>query len=173
MQFTPEYFMKLALEQAQKAALLDEVPIGAVIVQEKDLETGLTLSEPQIMAQTHNNRETNLNPTGHAELLAINEAAQKLGRWRLKGCTLYVTLEPCLMCAGAIILSRLDRVVYGALDPKAGAVTSLYKTLSDVRLNHRPELVQGVCEKECSFILKEFFAKKRTQELKGTRYLFR
>lgn len=161
MQFTPEYFMNLALELAKKAAKLDEVPIGAIIVQEKDLETGLTLPEPQIIAKSHNNRETNLNPTGHAELLAINEAAQKLGRWRLKGCTLYVTLEPCLMCAGAIILSRLDKVVYGAPDPKSGAVASLYQTLSDMRLNHRPELVKGVCEKECSTILKDFFAYKR------------
>lgn len=162
MQFTPEYFMKLALDQAKIAADLDEVPIGAIIVQERDLETGLTLPEPQVISATHNNRETKLNPTGHAELLAINDAAEKLGRWRLKGCTLYVTLEPCLMCAGAIILSRLDKVVYGTHDPKAGAVASLYQTLSDMRLNHRPELVKGVCEKECSATLKEFFSKKRS-----------
>jgi tRNA(adenine34) deaminase len=165
MEISPEYFMNLALEQAKQGLALDEVPIGAVIVQEKDLETGLKLPEPLIISQAHNNRETTFNPTGHAELLAINLAAQKLGRWRLKGCTLYVTLEPCLMCSGAIILSRLDRVIYGASDLKSGAVTSLYQTLSDSRLNHRPELVKGVCEKECSEILKNFFSKKRTSSV--------
>jgi len=164
MKLTPEKLMELALAQAQKALQMEEVPIGAIIVQEKDPESGLELPEPLIISEAHNDRETSFNPVGHAELLAIHKASQKLGRWRLKGCTLYVTLEPCLMCSGAIVLSRLDKVVYGTHDPKAGAVKSLYQTLSDSRLNHRPEVIHGVLESQCSQILKDFFAKKRIIE---------
>ena len=153
--------MNLALEQSKAALISDEVPIGAVIVQERDPVNREPLEKPYVVSQGHNTRERDHNPVGHAELLAIWEASRKLQKWRLSGCTLYVTIEPCLMCAGAIILSRIDKVVYGAKDPKGGAVHSLFETLSDARLNHRPEVVTGVCEKECSQILKEFFAKKR------------
>jgi tRNA(adenine34) deaminase len=162
MQSSPEEFMKIALDEAKKAEALDEVPIGAIIVQESDPVTKEALKSPYIVARAHNNRETDNNPVGHAELLAIWAASKELKKWRLTGCTLYVTIEPCLMCAGAIILSRLDKIVYGAKDPKAGAVHSLYTVLSDSRLNHRPEVVQGICESECSTVLKEFFAKKRS-----------
>lgn len=150
-----EFFMSRALDLAAKAVELDEVPVGALIADHS--REGL----PQVIAEAYNNRESARNPIGHAELLAIAEASEKLGRWRLSGCTLYVTLEPCLMCAGAIILARLDRVVYGCRDPKAGAVHSLYQTLSDTRLNHRPEVVSGVLEGPCAEMLKKFFRQKR------------
>jgi tRNA(adenine34) deaminase len=143
-------FMQKALELALKAASLDEVPVGALVV-----------LDGKIISEAYNIRETQANPVGHAELFAIQAASQKLGRWRLTGCTLYVTLEPCVMCAGAIVLSRVDRVVYGAKDPKAGAVESLYTILGDARLNHRPALTTGLLELECSKVLKDFFAKKR------------
>ena len=148
-------FMQLALLQAKKAATLGEVPVGALVILE---EPGMA---PKIISEAFNRRETDQNPVGHAELLAIEAAAQRLKRWRLTGCTLYVTLEPCVMCAGAIVLSREDRVIFGATDPKTGAVNSLYKILEDSRLNHRPEVVGGILENECSIILKDFFAKKR------------
>lgn len=143
-------FMKLALEQAEKAAEMGEVPIGAVIVH-----------EGQVIANGFNRKETSPSALHHAEILAISEATQKLGRWRLTGCTMYVTLEPCLMCAGAIVQARLDRVVFGALDAKAGAVQSLYQALNDSRLNHRPEVLAGVHAEPCSQILKRFFEKIR------------
>jgi tRNA(adenine34) deaminase len=143
-------FMEKALELAHKAEGLQEVPIGAVVV-----------CDGQIVGEGYNTRETQNNPAGHAELTAIQQAAKTLGRWRLTGCTLYVTLEPCLMCAGAVVLARLDRVVYGPRDPKAGAVHSLYEVLADKRLNHRPEVLEGVMGDECSRILKDFFAKRR------------
>jgi tRNA(adenine34) deaminase len=108
-----------------------------------------------------NLRESRHDPLAHAESMALRQASQNLGRWRLSGCTLYVTLEPCVMCAGAIVLSRIDRVVFGATDPKAGAVQSLYTILSDTRLNHRPEVTGGVLAAECSAVLKEFFAARR------------
>ena len=148
------YFMEMAIKLAQKASSLNEVPVGAVVVSD-DAPSSIIVSE------AFNNRESQSNPLGHAELLAIDKASKKLGRWRLSGCTLYVTLEPCLMCAGAIILSRVDRVVYGAKDPKAGAVSSLYQTLSDQRLNHRPEVISGIREEECSKLLKDFFKSMR------------
>ncbi len=154
-------FMSMALEEARKAEALGEVPVGAVVVLDHDPLTNLTLDEPQWVSSAHNLRETAHNPVAHAELLAIEAAAKKLGRWRLSGCTLYVTLEPCVMCSGAIVLSRVDRVVYGADDPKAGAVKSLYGILSDERLNHRPEVVSGVMAPECSEILKNFFRVRR------------
>jgi tRNA(adenine34) deaminase len=156
-------FMQRALELAALAANDDEVPVGALIVLERN-ELGELLENPQIISEARNNREAAKNPIGHAELLAIKSASEKLGRWRLQGCALYVTLEPCLMCAGAIILSRVDRVIYGARDPKAGAVDSLYKTLDDSRLNHRPVVISGVEEAQCSLILKEFFKAKRGQQ---------
>lgn len=138
--------MRLALIQAQKAFEKKEVPIGAVIAKGKD-----------ILAKAHNIKETSHSPTAHAEILAIQTASQKLLNWRLEDCTLYVTLEPCLMCAGAILQSRISKVIIGALDPKAGAVISLYQTLNDPRLNHRPKVVTNVLEQECSQILKDFF----------------
>lgn len=144
--------MKRALELASEAGSRGEIPIGAVIVQ-----------DTEIITESSNLKETNGDPLGHAEVLAIRAAASKLGRWRLSGCTLYVTLEPCTMCAGAIVHSRLDRVVYAATDPKAGAVTSLYSVLADPRLNHSPEVVAGVCEAEASAQLKDFFRALRAK----------
>ncbi|MGE3974121.1 MAG: tRNA adenosine(34) deaminase TadA [Bdellovibrionales bacterium] len=143
-------FMTQALELAKKAEVFKEVPIGAVVV-----------FENKIVGAGYNLRESQKHPLAHAEKIAIEEAAQKLGRWRLTGCTLYVTLEPCLMCAGAIINSRIEHVVYGAKDPKAGAVESLYQSLSDARLNHRPQVTGGVMAEECGQILSSFFASLR------------
>jgi tRNA(adenine34) deaminase len=155
---TDHDYMALALAEAKKASQIDEVPVGAVVVLQQN---GVS----EVVATAHNTRESAQNPLGHAEVLAIHTASQKLGRWRLSDCTLYVTLEPCLMCSGAIVLARLGKVVYGATDPKAGAVTSLYQTLTDLRLNHRPQVVAGVMEVECGQILKSFFAKKRGRAL--------
>jgi tRNA(adenine34) deaminase len=142
--------MMEAIRQAQAAAAEDEVPVGAVIVR-----------DGKILAQAHNGREQLRDPTAHAEMLAITQAASSLADWRLEGCTLYVTLEPCPMCAGAIVLARIPRVVFGATDPKAGAVRSLYRLLDDPRLNHRCEIVEGVMAQECGALLTEFFAAKR------------
>jgi len=142
--------MMQAIRQAQLAARADEVPVGAVIVR-----------EGRILAEAHNGREQLRDPTAHAEILAITQAASALEDWRLEGCTLYVTLEPCPMCAGAILLARIPRVVFGASDPKAGAVQSLYRLLDDPRLNHRCEIVAGVLGDECGRFLTEFFAAKR------------
>jgi len=145
-----EYFMREALRQAQAAMAADEVPVGAVIA-----------CDGRIIAAAHNQREMLHDPTAHAEMIAITQAAESLGSWRLEGCTLYVTLEPCPMCAGAIVQARLPTVVYGATDPKAGAVASLYQILSDVRLNHRCEIVPGVMAEPCGVILTEFFRRQR------------
>ncbi|WP_204488484.1 tRNA adenosine(34) deaminase TadA [Caldicoprobacter guelmensis] len=142
--------MQQALLEAQKAFCLGEVPIGAVIVK-----------EGEIIARGHNLRETEKDPTLHAEMVAIREAARYLGGWRLTGCELYVTIEPCPMCAGAIIQARIQRVVFGALDPKAGCAGSLYNLLQDPRFNHRVEVVGGVMEEECRRIMQEFFRGKR------------
>jgi tRNA(adenine34) deaminase len=147
---TNEYWMELALAVAQQAAAENEVPVGALIVREE-----------QIIAEGYNLREQAKNPTAHAELLAITRAAEVLGDWRLEDCTLYVTLEPCVMCAGAIILSRIPRVVYGAYDPKAGAVSSLHQLLTDPRLNHRCDVTGGVLAERCGRILTEFFQAQR------------
>jgi tRNA(adenine34) deaminase len=144
------YFMRLALEEAEAAFDADEVPVGAVIVQ------GDT-----VIASTHNRRESSNDPTGHAELLALRVAAQKVQRWRLSEATLYVTKEPCIMCAGAMVNARLGRLVYGCRDEKGGAVDSLYKLLSDNRLNHQVEVVSGVLGDECAEILKRFFQERR------------
>jgi tRNA(adenine34) deaminase len=143
-------FMTLALTLADEAAARGEVPVAAVIV-----ENGI------VIATSANEKEQAIDPLGHAEIRVIREAAAKLGRWRLIGCTLYVTLEPCVMCAGAIVHSRVDRVVYGAKDAKAGAVESLYQILTDPRLNHRPQVQAGVMAKDCGDILSKFFAAKR------------
>jgi tRNA(adenine34) deaminase len=143
-------FMTLALTLAEEAGARGEVPVAAVLV-----ENGI------VVATSANEKERAIDPLGHAEIRVIRDAAAKLGRWRLIGCTLYVTLEPCVMCAGAIVHSRLDRIVYGAKDAKAGAVESLYQILSDARLNHRPQVVSGVLANECGDILSKFFAAKR------------
>ena len=144
------YFMRLALEEAEAAFDAHEVPVGAFIVQ-----------GDVVIARTHNRRESSNDPTGHAELLALRVASQKLQRWRLSDSTLYVTKEPCIMCAGAMVNARLGRLVYGCRDEKGGAVDSLYKLLSDSRLNHQVEVVSGVLQDECAEILKRFFHERR------------
>ena len=143
--------MRLAIEQAQLALTAEDVPVGAVILD----------AEGTVVGRGHNKREATGDATAHAELLAIREACAARGQWRLDGCTLVVTLEPCTMCAGAIVLSRLDRVVYGAVDPKAGAVGSLWDVVRDRRLNHRPEVVSGVLAEESTDLLRGFFATHR------------
>ena len=145
-----EELMALALERARDAARHGDVPIGAVLARE---------GEP--LAAAGNERELRRDPTAHAEILAIRAAAEGLGGWRLPGTTLYVTLEPCAMCAGAIVLSRIPTVVYGAPDPKAGAAGSVLDVLSEPALNHRPNVVGGVLEEECAAVLRDFFAARR------------
>lgn len=140
------YYMKLAIEEAQKAADLAEVPIGAVIVY-----------NDEVIAAAHNLRETTQNAVTHAELSAIQLACEKLGSWRLEDTTLYVTLEPCPMCAGAILQSRIPRVVYGARDPKGGCVHTFYHLLNDPRFNHECEVTEGVLAEECGQLLTNFF----------------
>lgn len=142
--------MHEALRLAGAAAQIGEVPVGAVVV-----------FKGEVVGRGQNRRESEKQATHHAEILAIKEACSKLGRWRLEGCTLYVTLEPCVMCAGAIVNSRLERVVYGARDSKGGAVESLYQILSDSRLNHRPEVLGGVLAPDCGQILSDFFRERR------------
>lgn len=146
------YWMEVALKQAKKAAFLHEVPIGAVAVYEKK---GIT--------KGHNLRESRQDPLGHAEIYLLSKTAKKLGRWRLSGVSVYVTLEPCLMCMGALIQARVDRLVFGCFDPKAGACGSLYDLSKDQRLNHRIEVVSGVLEKESSALLSDFFKKLRSK----------
>ena len=150
-----EKFMRLAIEQALEAGRLGEVPIGAVI----------TDSSGKVISIGHNLRETTKDPTAHAEVVAIKKASQNINSWRLEGCTLYVTIEPCVMCIGAIVLSRISRLVFGARDPKAGAVVSLYKIGTDDTLNHKVEYTEGVCEKECSRLLTKFFADLRAKKV--------
>lgn len=142
--------MALALEEANAAAAKGEVPVGAVVVR-----------GGEVLARAHNLRETTDDPTAHAEVLAVREAAAKLGSWRLDGCTLYVTLEPCFMCAGALVNARLPRLVFGAPDPKAGAVGSLADVARDARLNHRIEVRSGVLGDACGAVLKTFFGARR------------
>ena len=146
-------YMVEALVEAEKAAALGEVPIGAVIVY-----------QDEIIARAHNLRETTQNATTHAELLAIQQACAKVGSWRLEDMTLYVTLEPCPMCAGAILQSRIPRVVYGARDIKAGCVDSLYRLLNDARFNHECEVTEGILAEECGGILTRFFRNLREQK---------
>ncbi len=143
--------MEMALEEAALAAAEDEAPIGAVIV---SLEGG-------VIARAHNQREQLNDPTAHAEMIAITQAASALGSWRLEDCVLYVTLEPCPMCAGAIVQARLPMLVYGAVDPKAGACHTLYQITSDPRLNHRCQVIAGVLADRCGAVLTDFFAAKR------------
>ncbi len=145
-----EQFMAQAYEQAQAAWVADEVPVGAVIVR-----------DGSVIAAAHNGREQLRDPTAHAEMVAITQAAAAVDSWRLEDCTLYVTLEPCPMCAGAILQARIATVVYGAEDPKAGAVDSLFQLLGDSRLNHQTEVIRGVMAEPCGKILTDFFAAKR------------
>jgi tRNA(adenine34) deaminase len=154
-----EQYMRMALREAEIAYEADEVPIGAVVVHEPPDGTG-----PRVIAAAHNQREQLRDPTAHAEMIAITQAAEALGNWRLTRCTLYVTLEPCPMCAGAMVLARLPRVVYGASDPKAGALATLYRLLDDPRLNHRAEVIGGVLGDACGEILSRFFAGKRDRK---------
>jgi tRNA(adenine34) deaminase len=145
-----ELFMRMALQEAEQAMAEDEVPVGAVIVH-----------NGRVIGRAHNQREQLRDPTAHAEMIAITQAAEALGSWRLEGCTLYATLEPCPMCAGAILQGRIPALVYGAPDPKAGAVQTLYQMLSDPRLNHRVQTVSGVLMTECGAILTRFFQAQR------------
>ena len=142
--------MRVALAEAAEAASLGDVPIGAVVVH-----------DGAIVARGQNRREVDRDPTAHAELLALRQAARHVGGWRLSGCTVYVTLEPCPMCAGALLQARIDRVVYGAADPKAGAAGSLVDLLHGVRFNHTVDVTAGVCEAECREMLQTFFATLR------------
>ena len=143
--------MRLALVRARRALGTGDVPVGAVVVG----------PDGAVVGEGHNAREADGDPTAHAEVLALRAAARTLGRWRLEDCTLVVTLEPCLMCAGAIVLARVPRVVFGAWDPKAGASGSQWDVLCDRRVNHRPEVLGGVLEDECGEVLREFFESQR------------
>jgi tRNA(adenine34) deaminase len=144
--------MRLALDQARMAAMHGDVPVGAVIT---DQAGG-------VLAAAGNEREIRHDPTAHAEILALREASRRLRSWRLTGLTLVVTLEPCTMCAGALVLARVARLIFGAFDPKAGAVSSLFDVVRDTRLNHRVEVRGGILEAECGAILKDFFASRKT-----------
>ena len=148
---TDEDYMALALEQARRAASHGDVPIGAVLVDGN-----------KVIALAANERELRRDPTAHAEVLALREAAKAAGSWRLEGTTLYVTLEPCPMCAGALVLARVARLVYGAPDPKAGAALSLYNVVQDPRLNHQLEVTTDVLGGECAAALRDFFEPRRT-----------
>lgn len=145
-------WMKKALDQAVLAFEQDEVPVGAVIVY-----------RDQVIAEAYNQRETLNDPTAHAEMIAITQAAESLGSWRLLDCTLYVTLEPCPMCAGAIVQSRIPFVVYGTPDPKGGACDTLFQITSDIRLNHQAAVLGGVMREDCKAILQEFFRQQRAK----------
>ena len=147
------YYMRLALEEAQKAYDLEEVPIGSVLVD----------SEGEVVARGHNMREVWHDATAHAEMIAIREACAKEGRWRLSGLTLYVTIEPCPMCAGAIVHARVGRVVFGAMDPRAGAAGTVFDLLQSPALNHRAEVSGGVMAEECGALLREFFRARRSR----------
>ena len=143
--------MKLALKEAKKAKKNEEVPIGAALVAEND----------DLMAAAHNQTITLKDPTAHAEILALREASIKIGNYRLLNTTLYVTVEPCPMCMGAIIHARVARIVFGTRDPKWGACGSLYNFVNDNRFNHRPEMIEGICEPDCKSLIQEFFRQKR------------
>lgn len=145
-----DYWMKRALDQAVTAFEADEVPVGAIVVHDNE-----------IIGAAHNQRETLNDPTAHAEMIAITQAAEALGSWRLLDCTLYVTLEPCPMCAGAIVQARVPWVVYGTTDPKAGACDSLFHITGDIRLNHQAGVLGGVMQADCRTILQEFFRQQR------------
>lgn len=148
-----EKYMKLAIKEALKARDIDEVPIGAIIVK-----------DDKVIARAHNLRESKQLATAHAEIIAIEKACKKLGTWRLEGCTLYVTLEPCAMCSGATILSRIDHVVYGAKDPKGGCIESCVEMYEQQGFNHYPTFESGILEEECSQLLTQFFKQKRKEK---------
>ena len=148
-----EKYMKEAIRQAQKARVLEEVPIGCVIV-----------SDGKIIARGYNRRNTDKNTLSHAELNAIKKASKKLGDWRLEGCTMYVTLEPCQMCAGALMQSRIDRVVIGSMNPKAGCAGSVLNLLEMDGFNHKVEVIRGVLQEECSIMLSDFFRELREKK---------
>ncbi len=150
---TNEDCMKIALREAHKAFDIEEIPVGAVIIH-----------EGEVIAKAHNQRELLRDPTAHAEMVAITQAADRLGSWRLDDTTLFVTLEPCTMCAGAIVLARIPKLVFGAWDPKAGAAGSVMDIVRHSMLNHRVEVTAGVMENECGAILREFFARLRRRE---------
>ncbi len=145
------YFMRMALREAERSLAHDDVPIGAVLVR-----------EGEVIASAHNERELRSDPTAHAEILALREASRALASWRLLDCSLYVTLEPCAMCAGAVVLARVARVLFGATDPKAGAAGSVLDVLGEPRLNHRPEVLSGLLAPECGQLLSDFFASRRS-----------
>jgi tRNA(adenine34) deaminase len=147
-----EQYMRMAIAQAQVAEENGDVPIGAVIVHNN-----------KIIAKAYNQREQLQDPTAHAEIIALTQAAAALENWHLNECTMYVTLEPCCMCAGALVLSRIDRLVYGCDDPKTGAVKSLYNIVQDKRLNHQVEVTNGVLADECSALLQDFFSRRRSE----------
>ena len=148
---TSDDAMRIALEEAQSAGNAGEVPVGAVVV-----------CNGEIIARRHNERETTGDPTAHAEVLALRDASEALGRWRLDDCTLVVTLEPCIMCAGALVNARIGKLVYGAADLKGGATASLYNVMSDPRVNHNPPVEHGVLGSECAALLQDFFSSKRS-----------
>ena len=145
-----EYFMRLALREATRAVQHDDVPIGAIVVR-----------EGEVIGAGHNEREVRADPTAHAEMIALREAARALGSWRVLDSAMYVTLEPCAMCAGAIVLARVPRVVFGTPDPKAGAAGSVLNVLEEPRLNHRPQVQSGLLAEECADVLRAFFATRR------------
>ena len=145
-----EYFMRLALREAQRAPEHDDIPVGAVVVKDGG-----------VIGSGHNEREVRADPTAHAEMIALREAARLLGSWRVLDSVLYVTLEPCAMCAGAIVLARIPRVVFGTADPKAGAAGSVLNILEEPRLNHRPQVESGLLAEDCADLLRAFFATRR------------
>ena len=145
-----EYFMRLALREASRALEHDDIPVGAVVVQ-----------DGEVIGAGHNEREVRADPTAHAEMLALRAAARTVGSWRVLDSVLYVTLEPCAMCAGAIVLARVPRVVFGTTDPKAGAAGSVLNVLAEPRLNHRPQVESGLLAQECADALRAFFASRR------------
>ena len=155
MKHNDEYYMKLALKQAMKAKQKDEVPVGAVIVK-----------DDVVIARGYNLRESSFDPTSHAEINAIRKACKKMKSWRLEGATIYVTVEPCSMCAGAILWTRIKRVVYGAKDLKGGALGTTYNLYEIKNLNHYPEITSGVLKDECSSLISDFFKEKRQQNKK-------
>jgi len=151
-----ERYMRMAIDAAQVAEENGDVPIGAVIVYQN-----------QVIGRAYNEREQLKDPTAHAEIIALTQAASFIGSWRLHGCTIYVTLEPCPMCAGALVLGRLDRLVYGCTDPKTGACGSLYDIVRDERLNHRLEVTPGVLADNCAHLLQNFFQQRRPNQNNG------
>ena len=157
--------MRMAIEEARRAEELDEVPIGAVVVYEPiDPGTRRPLAEPQVIARACNLRETTQDPAGHAEFIALKQAAERLGVWRLTGCTVYVTLEPCPMCAGAIVQARIPRIAVGCMNPKAGCAGSVLDMLHVPGFNHQAEVTEGVLEQECSKLMSDFFQSLRERK---------